>query len=349
MRKILVTGGMGFIGSNLIRLLLQEHADIELVNIDKLTYAGNPLNLADVASDPDLGTRHRFVQGDICDPSLVRELMAGCWGVAHLAAESHVDRSISGWRQFLETEVAGTATLLEAARDAGVQRFLHVSTDEVYGDIPAGKRSVETDPLRPRSPYAAAKASAEQFCLAFNTTYNVPVVISRASNNVGPYQHPEKAVPLFTTNALLDQPLPIYGDGLQVRDWIYVIDPCRALDLLLHQGISGEIYNVGAGNEATNLEVVEGILRLLNKPRSYIRHISDRQGHDRRYALDSSKVEQLGWSRRENFESALSKTVAWYRENQWWWGRVRNADYDTYYEGLYGARIAASENIPGSA
>ncbi|MGI8552114.1 MAG: dTDP-glucose 4,6-dehydratase [Dehalococcoidia bacterium] len=344
MRTILVTGGMGFIGSNLIRFLLQTHADLRIVNLDKLTYAGNPRNLEDVTATPDLAGRYRFIQADICDRTAVHEAMAGCWGVVHLAAETHVDRSIVDWQQFIETEVSGTVTLLDAARQAGIQRFLHVSSDEVYGDIPAGERSSEGDPSRPRSPYAAAKAAAEQFCFAFHATYGVPVLISRASNTIGPNQHLEKAVPLFATNALLDKPLPIYGDGRQVRDWLFVFDHCRALDLLLQEGTPGAVYNVGAGNEATNLEVAEGILALLGKPLSLIQHIGDRQGHDRRYALDSSKIGRLGWRPGASFEAALAATVLWYRDNLDWWQSVRDRKFETYYESHYGERLAAAKS-----
>lgn len=343
MRSILVSGGMGFIGSNLIRHLLTTHDDVYIVNLDALTYAANPRNLADIAADRRLGVRYRFVHGDIRDAATVRAAMAGCWGVAHLAAETHVDRSLSAAQEFVSTQVQGTATLLEAARDAGVRRFLHVSTDEVYGDIPAGHASGEEDVLRPRSPYAASKAAAEQFCLAFHSSYAVPAVISRASNTIGPYQYPEKVVPLFATNALLNQPLPLYGDGSQVRDWLFVGDHCRALDLLLHAGAPGEVYNLGAQNGITNLELARRILALLGKPEALIRHVSDRPGHDRRYALDCAKITRLGWRPLQTLDSALELTVRWYRDNPGWWQAARNADFDAYYERQYAARLALAD------
>ena len=342
MRTILVTGGAGFIGSNFIRYLLA-HYDYAVINLDKLTYAGNPDNLRDVADDP----RYRFVQGDICDGALVGELMRDVDAVAHLAAESHVDRSIDDPGVFIQTEVYGTFTLLNAAREAGVERFLHVSTDEVYGQSQAGKRFREDDPLAPRSPYAASKAGAELQCRAFIETYGLPVVIARPANNIGPYQYPEKAVPLFVTNALDDEPLPVYGEGRQVRDRLYVEDHCEALDLLLHQGEAGEAYNISADNERPNIEVAEAILDILDKPRSLIRFVEDRPGHDQQYSLDSTKLRALGWAPKHDFDAALQKTVAWYRDNRWWWEKIKSGEYRAYYERMYGRRLAEAKPYEG--
>lgn len=342
MRKLLVTGGAGFIGSNFILHLLS-HYDYEIINLDKLTYAGNPENLRDIEHDK----RYRFVQGDICDVKLVGELMVQADAVAHLAAESHVDRSLEDPGGFIQTEVYGTYVLLEAARQRGVERFLHVSTDEVYGQSIADQRFVETDQFLPRSPYSASKAGGELMAHAFAETYGLPVVIARPANNIGPRQHPEKAIPLFTTNALDDQPLPLYGQGLQVRDRLYVEDHCEALDLLLHRGETGEAYNIAAGNERTNIDVAETILELLEKPKSLIRFVEDRPGHDQRYSMDGTKLRALGWQPRHDFQSALEKTVSWYRDNRWWWENVKSGEYREYYERMYGRRLAESKPYQG--
>jgi len=339
-KTVLITGGAGFIGSNFIRYLLSKH-DYGLINLDALTYAGNLDNLRDVESDP----RYRFVHGDIRDAETVRPLMREADAVVNFAAETHVDRSLMEGRDFIETDVLGTYVLLEEARRADIQRFLHISTDEVYGDIAPGLASRESDPLNPRSPYAASKAGAEMQCRAFFETYGLPVVISRGSNNIGPYQHPEKAVPLFVTNALDDQPIPLYGDGRQVRDWQYVEDHCAALDLLLHHGEPGEAYNVGADNQRPNIEVVHTILALLDKPRSLIRHVEDRPGHDRRYSLDSSKIHALGWAPRHDSQAAIEKTVAWYVDNRWWWEKIKLGQYREYYQQQYGQRLAGAPPI----
>lgn len=339
MRRILVTGGCGFIGSNFVRRLLATYADVEVRNLDVLTYAGNPANLADVQEDP----RYRFVRGDITDARLVRTLIDGCWGVAHIAAETHVDRSLLDGGAFIKTNVLGTYTLLEAAREAGVQRFLHVSTDEVYGPTPPGVRFGEDTPFAPRSPYAASKAGAEHQARAFYESYGLPVVITRGMNTVGPYQHIEKMVPLFTTNALLDQPLPLYGDGSQVRDRLDVEDHCAALDLVLHQGEPGEAYNVGAGNEAPNRLVAEMILDLLEKPHDLLRPVADRSGHDERYSLDTAKLRALGWAPQRDLEAVISRTVAWYRDHPEWWLALRDAEFASYYARQYGGRLAATE------
>jgi dTDP-glucose 4,6-dehydratase len=337
-RRILVTGGAGFIGSNFIQHMLAKH-DYELINLDKLTYAGNLDNLRAVENDK----RYRFVQGDICDGTLVAELMQQVDAVAHFAAESHVDRSLEDPGAFIQTEVHGTFTLLDAARRSDIERFLHISTDEVYGQSIGDRSFVETDPLRPRSPYSASKAGAELMCNAFVETYGLPVVIARPANNVGPRQHPEKAVPLFVTNALDDQPLPVYGQGLQWRDRLFVEDNCEALDLLLHRGELGEPYNVAAGNERTNVEVAETVLQLLEKPASLIRFVEDRPGHDAGYRLDASKLRALGWQPRHDFSATIEKTVNWYRDNRWWWEKVKSGPYQEYYQRMYGRRLAASK------
>ncbi len=337
-RRLLVTGGCGFIGSNFIHFLLREHPDVAVVNLDKLTYAGNPDNLRDLEGD----SRYRFIRGDIADADVVEQAMVGVDAVVNFAAETHVDRSLFGADDFIRTDVHGTYVLLRAAQVAGAGRFIQVSTDEVYGDVPPGKRSRESDPLHPRSPYAASKAGGEMQCIAFWETYRLPVIITRASNNVGPRQHPEKAVPLFVTNALRGEPLPVYGDGRQRRDWLYVEDHCRALDLLLRRGEPGEVYNIGADNERENVEVAALVLRELEKPLGLIRHVEDRPGHDRRYALDSSKLRALSWAPRHGFEEALRATVRWYVENEWWWRRVREGDFARFYAAQYGHRLGGA-------
>lgn len=332
--RILVTGGAGFIGSNFIRYWLENHEG-EVVNLDLLTYAGNLENLADIADDP----RYRFVRGDIADRKLVDGLLEGVEAVVNFAAESHVDRSIHDAGTFIRTNVAGTQVLLEAARHRGVRRFMHISTDEVYGSLgPTGAFTEET-PLAPNSPYSASKAAADLLVRAYHHTYGLDAVITRCSNNYGPYQFPEKLIPLMVTNALEDQELPVYGDGLNVRDWIHVRDHCRAIDAVLHRGRAGEVYNVGAGEERTNLEMVKAILGLLGKPESLIRHVTDRPGHDRRYAIDSAKIRrELGWRPEVGFREGLAATVEWYVEHRPWWEKVKSGEYRTYYEQMYGNR-----------
>lgn len=337
MSTYLVTGGCGFIGSNFIVRLLRKRRDTQVINLDKLTYAGNPANLREIEDDE----RYRFVRGDICDAPLVEQLMPEADYVVNFAAETHVDRSLMEPGSFIQTDVHGAYVLLETARKSSrLRRFLHVSTDEVYGEVPEGEYSLETDSLRPRSPYSASKAGGEMQCLAYIETYGLPVVIARPANNVGPRQHIEKFVPLFTTNALLDEPLPLYGDGRQQRDWLYVEDSCEALDLLLHEGEPGEVYNVGANNHRYNIEVVETILDLLGKPRSLIRFVADRAGHDRRYGVNFHKIKRLGWSPRHGFAEAIEKTVRWYAENRWWWEPLRSSEFRDYYEKQYGRRLA---------
>jgi len=335
MRSVLVTGGAGFIGSAFIHHLLANH-DYNVINLDKLTYAGNLENLTAVEDDP----RYRFIRGDICDAKLVRSVMADADAVVSFAAESHVDRSLEDPGAFIQTDVYGTFVLLEAARQADLARFLHVSTDEVYGQSLGEQRFSEDDPFRPRSPYAASKAGGELQCRVFVETYGMPVIVARPANNVGPRQYPEKAVPLFITNALEDQPLPVYGQGLQVRDRLYVEDHCEALDLLLHRGEVGEAYNIGAGNERSNIEVAQTILEMLDKPKSLIHFVEDRPGHDQRYALDSRKIQALGWLPRHDFTATLEKTVEWYRRNRRWWEKVKSGEYREYYQRMYGQRLA---------
>jgi dTDP-glucose 4,6-dehydratase len=312
--RILVTGGAGFIGSNFVRHVLARHPEDTVVNLDAVTYAGNLENLRDVEGD----ARYRFVKGDVCDGALVREVMAQVDAVAHFAAETHVDRSNVRADEFLRTNVLGTHTLLEAARARRLGRFVLVSTDEVYGSIAQGAAR-ETDPLSPSNPYAASKAAADLLARSYWTTHRLPVLITRSSNNFGPYQYPEKVIPLFITNALEDRPLPLYGDGRNVRDWLYVLDNCAAIDLVLRRGALGEIYNVGGGHEIENVALTREILRRLGKPESLVRPVTDRPGHDRRYALDSSKVRALGWRPAHPFDAALGATVDWYRSHEAWW------------------------------
>jgi len=331
--KILVTGGAGFIGSNFVRHVLAAHPDDSVVNLDKLTYAGNPENLADLAAEP----RYRFVKGDIGDAALVRDLMAGTDAVVHFAAETHVDRSNTDPDAFLRTNVTGTYTLLEAAREAKLGRFVAIGTDEVYGSVTRGA-SREVDPLNPSNPYSASKAAADLLARAYWITHRLPVIVTRSSNNFGPYQYPEKMIPLFVTNALEGKPLPLYGDGKNVRDWLYVEDNCAAVDLALRKGKDGEIYNIGGGNEVENIVITRQILRLAGKPESLITPVADRPGHDRRYALDSGKIKALGWKPAHLFPAALAKTVEWYRSHEAWWRPIKSGEFRAYYERQYAAR-----------
>jgi dTDP-glucose 4,6-dehydratase len=331
--KILVTGGAGFIGSNFVRHVLATHPDDSIVNLDKLTYAGNLENLSDVERDP----RYRFVKGDICDAALVAEVMAGVDVVVHMAAETHVDRSNLGADDFLRTNVTGTNTLLEAAHRLKLGRFLLVSTDEVYGSIAQGAAR-ESDPLNPSNPYSASKAAADLLARAYWLTHRLPVVITRSSNNFGPYQYPEKVIPLFVTNALEDRPLPLYGDGRNVRDWLYVLDNCAGIDRVLRQGHDGEIYNIGGGNEVENAALTRAILALVGKPEHFITPVADRPGHDRRYALDSAKVRALGWRPAYSFSAALEATVEWYRTHEVWWKPIKSGAFKAYYTRQYSSR-----------
>ncbi len=338
--RLLVTGGAGFIGSAFVRRTLARHADVHVTVLDKLTYAGNLANLAPVAGDP----RHRFVQGDINDAPLVDELAEMVNAIVNFAAESHVDRSIEEPDAFIQTDVHGTFTLLEAARRHQHERYLQVSTDEVYGNVPTGS-SLETDGLRPRSPYSASKAGGDLLVQAYHTTYGVPAMITRASNNFGPYQYPEKVIPLFVTNAIDGEPLPLYGDGQQIRDWLYVDDHCDAIELVLSSGEPGEIYNVGGGNELANLDLTRRILELTGRDLSLVRRVPDRPGHDRRYSVDWGKLRDLGWEPAHGFEEALASTVAWYREREDWWRPLKSGDYLDYYRRQYGDRLAASTAV----
>ena len=330
--KILVTGGAGFIGSNFVRLAL-ERTGARVVVLDKLTYAGNLANLKEIEADP----RHRFVRGDICDASLVRDLLAEVDAVVHFAAETHVDRSNAGADEFLRTNVTGTFTLLEAARARGLGRFIAIGTDEVYGSVTRGA-SREIDPLNPSNPYSASKAAADLLARAFWTTHRLPVIVTRSSNNFGPYQYPEKMIPLFVTNAFEDAALPLYGDGKNVRDWLYVLDNCAAIDVVLRKGKDGEIYNIGGGNEIENIVITRQILRLTGKPETLIQPVADRPGHDRRYALDSAKVRALGWKPAHDFAAALAATVEWYRAHGDWWRPIKSGEFRAYYERQYALR-----------
>ncbi len=321
-RRVFVTGGCGFIGSNFVRHLLKTDPAVSVVNLDALTYAGNPANLRDVAqTTPD---RYSFVKGDIRDALAVRQAMSGCDSVVHFAAESHVDRSIVSANDFIATNVAGTHVLLEEARCLQVARFLQISTDEVYGSIETGSFS-EEDRLSPSSAYSASKAAADLLVLASHTTHGLPVLITRSSNNFGPYQFPEKLIPLFVTNLLEGRSVPLYGDGLNVRDWLFVEDNCVAIDRVLRAGMAGEIYNIGAGNEVTNKDVALSILSLLDAEEQMIDHVTDRPGHDRRYSVDCRKVRTLGWTPSAEFSVALARTVEWYSSNKAWWEPLKTA------------------------
>jgi len=333
--RLFITGGAGFIGSNFIRHVLATYRDYTVVNFDKLTYAGNLDNLRDVSSNAN----YNFVRADICDRTALDEAIAGADAVVNFAAESHVDRSIERAADFIQTNVLGTQTLLDAARAARVSRFVQISTDEVMGSCSDGECFTESSPLRPNSPYAASKAAAEHLVRAAHITFGLDVVTTRASNNYGPYQFPEKLIPLMISNALEGKQLPVYGDGLNVRDWLYVEDCCRAIDSVLHNGRSGEVYNIGSRAEKTNLEIVRALLGLLGKPESLIEYVTDRPGHDRRYATDPTKIEkELDWHPVETFETGIEKTVRWYQENLDWVTRARSGEYIEYYRRMYGAR-----------
>ena len=331
--KILVTGGAGFIGSNFVRHVLTAHPDDAVINFDKLTYAGNLENLRDVETDP----RYRFVRGDIGDRAQVLEAMEGVDAVVHFAAETHVDRSNAGAAEFLSTNVTGTFTLLEAARELKVARFVAIGTDEVYGSIAKGAAR-ELDPLNPSNPYSASKAAADLLARAYWTTHRLPVIVTRSSNNFGPYQYPEKVIPLFITNAIEDKPLPLYGDGKNVRDWLYVLDNCAAIDLVLRKGKEGEIYNIGGSHEVENIVLTRQVLHLVGKPETLITPVVDRPGHDRRYALDSGKAHGLGWKPTHTFPKALEATVNWYKDHEAWWKPIKTGAFRAYYEKQYESR-----------
>lgn len=334
-RHVLVTGGCGFIGSHLIRLLLRERSDTRVTNLDALTYAGNPANVADLAGDE----RYRLVHGDVCDASAVAEAIGeGADAIVNLAAETHVDRSILDPEAFLRTDVVGTHVLLEAARARGIARFVQVSTDEVYGHVAHGA-SREEDPVAPRSPYAASKAGADLQVLAYAATYGTPVLITRGSNTYGPNQFPEKLIPLFVTNLIDDRPVPLYGDGLQVRDWLHVEDHARGIAHVLDHGVPPNAYNLAGDNLRTNRDITERLVALCGRAfATHVREVEDRPGHDRRYCLDASKARALGWVPRRDFEEGLSTTVRWYAENPEWWRPLRSTDFEAYYRRQYASR-----------
>ncbi len=337
MRNLLATGGAGFIGSNFARYMLQEHPGYHLVVYDKLTYAGNMDNLRDIAGEyPD---RYAFEKGDIADAARVDEVVQAydVDTVVNFAAETHVDRSLMEPDAFIKTDVYGTYVLLEAAKRYGMERYHQVSTDEVYGQVLTGS-SVESDPLHTRSPYSASKAAGDLMCIAYHTSFDLPVTITRGSNNIGPHQYPEKVVPLFVTNAIDDLPLPLYGDGRQMRDYQYVLDHCEGIDVVLHRGQPGEVYNVGSEVETENVVMAQAILDLLGKPHSLIQPVRDRPGHDRRYSLDCAKLRALGWRSRHDFAQAIEKTVRWYVDNEWWWRKIKSGAYKEYYRRQYEGR-----------
>jgi len=335
-REVLVTGGAGFIGSNFVRHALQTHPDWHITNLDKLTYAGRMETLKDVVDHP----RHRFVHGDVADPQVAAPLVKASEIVVHFAAETHVDRSILEAGEFIRTDIIGTFVLLEAARAASnLRSFIQISTDEVYGSVPKGS-SVETDELKPRNPYSASKSGADRLAYSYWATYHVPVIVTRASNNYGPYQFPEKVMPLFITNALDNIPLPLYGEGLNIRDWLHVTDHCRGIDVVIERGMPGEVYNIGGGNEVRNVDLTRALLRLLDRPDSLIKPVEDRPGHDLRYSLDTTKLKTLGWQPQVPFDEGLRDTVRWYRDNEWWWRPIKEEDpaFRAYYRAQYGSR-----------
>lgn len=331
--KLLVTGGAGFIGSNFVHHIISKYPTYEVVNLDALTYAGNPANLAALRDNP----RHKFVKGDICDAALVDKLVKEADMVVHFAAESHVDRSILDSAAFVRTNVIGTHTLLEAALKAGNKRFHHVSTDEVFGSLePQDEPFNEATPYDPRSPYSASKAASDHLVRAYFHTHGMPVTISNCSNNYGPFHFPEKLIPLIITNLLEDKKIPIYGDGLNVRDWLYVEDHCKAIDAIIHRGKSGETYCVGGDGEKTNIEIARTILRLLGKGEEMIEYVEDRKGHDKRYAIDFAKIKnELGWQPEVTFAEGIEKTIRWFRENEKWWKEIKSGQYRAYYEKQY--------------
>jgi dTDP-glucose 4,6-dehydratase len=339
MKNILVTGGAGFIGSNFVRYMLRKYPEYKIVVYDKLTYAGNQNNLLEVHDDP----RYKFERGDIADKHTLEQVIRQheIDTIVNFAAESHVDRSILEPDAFIHTDVVGTYVLLEAARAFKLERFHQVSTDEVYGSIPVGFFK-EGDPMEPNSPYAASKAGGELMVRAYHETYGLNTVVTRGSNTFGPYQYPEKVAPLFITNAIDNEPLPLYGDGMQVRDWLYVEDHCAGIDLVLHKGPPGEVYNLGGSNERYNIDVTRLILKLLGKPESLIKPVADRPGHDRRYALDCAKLKALGWTPSRDFETAMAETVSWYAKNEWWWRPIKSGEFKAYYAKQYGERLAAA-------
>ena len=328
--KLLVTGGCGFIFSNFIRYILNKYPDYEVINLDVLFYSGRLENTEDFKDNP----RYRFVKGNICDTLLVDKLMREVDCVINGAAQTHVDRSILDPYEFIRTNILGTHVLLETARKHKIKKFIQISTDEVYGSIEKGKFT-EENPLKPNSPYSASKAGADLLVLAYFKTYGLPVLITRSGNNYGPYAYPEKMIPLFITNLLEGKKVPLYGDGLNIRDWLYVLDNCSGIDTVLHKGKEGEIYNIGADNEKTNREITEIILKELDKDETWVEYIKDRPGHDRRYAIDSKKIKNLGWELKYNFEKAIKETIEWYKNNQDWWKKIKSGEYLEYYKKQY--------------
>ncbi len=329
--RLLITGGAGFIGSNFIRLVLSKHEDYEITNLDKLTYAGNLDNLKDIENKKN----YRFVKGDICNQKLVGRLAKDADIIVHFAAETHVDRSIMEAGSFVKTDVVGTFVLLNAAKKFGIKKFVHISTDEIYGSIDSGSFD-EKSPISPSSPYSASKAGADRLAYSYFKTFNLPVVIARSSNNFGPFQHPEKFIPLMITNAMESKKLPLYGDGLNRRDWLYVLDNCEAIYFLMEKGAIGEAYNIGSGDERSNLEAAKAILEGLDKPDSLMEFVKDRPGHDSRYALDFSKLRSLGWKPKARFENALKETIGWYASNRWWWEKIKAGKFKRYHKKQYG-------------
>lgn len=341
MKNILVTGGAGFIGSAFIRHMVTTYPNYNIICYDKLTYAGNMDNLLDVSDEEN----YRFERGDIADRSRVYDVLTNHHidTIVNFAAESHVDRSILDPDAFIHTDVVGVYILLDEGRKHGVERFCHVSTDEVYGDIEEGL-SVEDDRFLPNSPYAASKAGGELMIRAYGVTYGMNTVITRGSNTYGPYQYPEKLIPFFTTEAIDDKPLPLYGDGKQVRDWLYVDDHARGVDVVLHKGVSGEAYNLAGENQRFNIDVTKRILDILDKPESLVKHVPDREGHDRRYAMTAEKVRQLGWERQFDFDKGIETTVKWFMDNEWWWRKIKTGEYLEFYKQQYADRLASADN-----
>ncbi len=340
MKKIVVTGGAGFIGSNFVRMLLRRRNAAKVIVLDKLTYAGNLANLKGLEKD----RRFKFIKGDICNAKLLDQILPGTDIIYNFAAETHVDRSILEAGSFVRTDVVGTYTLLQKTLEYKVPRFLQVSTDEVYGSVLKGSFK-ETDPIKPNSPYSASKAGADMLVRAFNKTYGLPALITRSSNNYGPYQHPEKFVPLFTTNAIERMPLPLYGDGKNVRDWIYVEDNCRAIDLVGRKGKVGEVYNIGAGDEKTNIEIARKIVKLTGADPSLLTLVSDRPGHDRRYSVATRKIKALGWSKKTTYSEGMKKTVRWYQQNEDWWRPVREGSFKKYYSKMYSGKLKEGKKL----
>ncbi|MEC0227960.1 dTDP-glucose 4,6-dehydratase [Paenibacillus alba] len=337
--KILITGGAGFIGSNFVHYMLDRYPNYQIINLDALTYAGNLENLTSIQEN----SQYTFIKGDITNEELVSSIFAqGIDRVVHFAAESHVDRSILEPDIFVKTNVLGTQVLLEAARKHAVKKFVHVSTDEVYGSLGETGLFTEETPLAPNSPYSASKAGSDLLVRAYHETFGLPINITRCSNNYGPYQFPEKLIPLMIANALNDKSLPVYGDGLNIRDWLYVEDHCSAIDLVLHKGVDGEVYNIGGNNERTNIQIIQTILHELNKPESLMQFVKDRPGHDRRYGIDATKItNELGWKPKHNFETGIHETIRWYLENQDWWKRIQTGEYQKYFNEQYASRLGS--------